>query len=83
MAEEIRIERKQRSMLPWILALVLLALAIGLALALGSHDLDRVDDVREVGDVQEAPDDQKKRDETPRHLQQWVSFQADAGADAA
>ncbi|HJX28957.1 MAG TPA: hypothetical protein VJ885_13685 [Thermoanaerobaculia bacterium] len=84
---EIRIERKQRGVLPWILGLALVALVvIGFVLVLADRDagrLEKVEEAREAGNVQEAQPEQPKKDKTPRHLQQWVFVQESDTARAA
>lgn len=71
---EIWIERKQRGVLPWILGVALLALVvIGFVLVLADRDAGRLNGAREAGNIQEGQQEQPKKDETPRHLQQWVS----------
>lgn len=83
---EIRIERKQRGVLPWILGMALVALVvIGFVLVLADRAAGRLDveGAREAGNIQEAPPEQPKKDETPRHLQQWVSIQESGAARAA
>jgi len=65
---EIQIERTQRSLLPWLIGLVLVALlVIGLVLVFADSGGAVEDNAPEVGRAQE-----KKRDETPRRLQQWA-----------
>lgn len=73
---EIRIERKSRGMLPWIVGLALLALVIaGLVVALGSRGQERVED---------RPSAVHINDDTPRHLRQMAAvFPAGGGALAA
>jgi hypothetical protein len=75
---EIRVERKQRGVLPWLLSLALLTLVvIGFVLVLADRDAGRLEEVeaaREAGSIQEAQPEEPKKDETPRHLQQWVSI---------
>lgn len=71
---EIRMERDQNNVLPWLLGLALLALVIiGLVVALADSASGAVDTVepREAGSAPE-----KKKDETPRRLQQWASVRA-------
>ncbi len=84
---EIRIERKQRGALPWILGVALLALVvIGFVLVLADRDagrLEEIEEAREAGNVQETQPEQPKKDETPRHLQQWVSIPESDAARAA
>lgn len=59
---EIRIERKSRGILPWIVGLALLALVVaGMVLALGDREEPLDERPAAVGNVQ---------DETPRHLRQ-------------
>lgn len=68
---EIRIERKQRGVLPWFLGLALAALVVlGVTLALTGRTAGRAEDssAREAGSLQEPA-----KDETPRHLRQWAS----------
>ena len=68
---EIRIEHKQRGVLPWILGLALVALVVlGMTLALVDRTAGKVEDssAREAGHLQEP-----EKDETPRHLRQWAS----------
>lgn len=88
---EIWIERKQRGVLPWILGVALLALVvIGFVLVLADRDAGRLNGAREAGNIQEGQkestgkDAEKdaKKDETPRHLQQWV-FHPESGAPRA
>jgi hypothetical protein len=68
---EIRIERKQHNLLPWLLGLALLAVVvIGLVLALaGSASGADAGGAQEVVNPQEP-----KKDETPRRLQQWAAL---------
>lgn len=81
---EIRIERKQRGVWPWILGLALLALVvIGFVLVLADRDAGRLEGAREAGNLQEGQQEQPKKDETPRHLQQWVSVPESDAARAA
>ncbi len=61
-------ERTQRSLLPWLIGLALLALlVIGLTLVVADSRGVVEDSAPEVGKAQ-----QKKKDETPRRLQQWA-----------
>ena len=74
---EIRIERKQRSMMPWILGLILVGLAI-LALAF----MRGYDDGRERaldGDAAAA----ESAWDTPPHLRQYASVRGTGLAPAA
>jgi len=66
---EIQIEQQPRSLLPWLIGLALLALmVIGLTLVFADPNPGTVEDgVPEIGKVHE-----KKKDETPRRLQQWA-----------
>lgn len=66
---DIRMERSQNNVLPWLLGLALFALVIiGLILALAeSASGADAGGAREVGTTQE-----EKKDETPRRLQQWA-----------
>ncbi len=66
---EIRMERTQNNVLPWLLGLALLALVIiGLVLALAdSASGADAGGAREVGTTQD-----EEKDETPRRLQQWA-----------
>lgn len=76
---EIRIERKQRGALPWLIGLALVALVvIGLTLAFADSAVEPVGDgAREVGNVQkEKQQDKKKENEVPRRLQYWASLPA-------
>lgn len=62
---EIRIERKSRGMLPWIVGLALLALVVaGLVVALGERAKARTED---------RPSAVRVNDETPRHLRQMAA----------
>lgn len=84
---EIRIERR-RGVLPWILGVALLALVvIGLVLVLADRDAGRLNEAREAGNIhegpQETPKTDAKKDETPRHLQQWVSIEESDPVHAA
>lgn len=73
---EIRIERRQRSMIPWILGLVLLALAIlALASVMGREDGRRT---RESGAAAA-----ESTWDTPPHLRQYASVQGTGLALAA
>ena len=63
---EIKIERKQRSIMPWILGLVLLLLVIW-ALA---KTMDRRNDV--VPEDRGSAASEKLRDNTPPHLRQYA-----------
>jgi hypothetical protein len=77
---EIRMERTQNTVLPWLLGLALLALIIigfVVALADSASGADAIEP-REVGS---APG--KKKDETPRRLQQWASIQPSERVHAA
>jgi hypothetical protein len=86
---EIWIERKQRGVLPWVLGVALLALVvIGFVLVLADRDAGRLNEAREAGNIQqedqqESPEKDAKKDETPRHLQQWVSLPESDTARAA
>lgn len=85
---EIRIERKQRGVLPWIFGVALLALVvIGFVLVLADRDAGRLNEAQEAGNIQEGQQESSekdaKKDETPRHLQQWVSVQGSDTARAA
>lgn len=73
---EIRIERKQRGALPWLIGLALVALVvIGLTLAFADSTVEPVGDgAREVGNVQKEKQQEKKKDEVPRRLQYWASL---------
>jgi hypothetical protein len=87
---EIRIERR-RGVLPWILGVALLALVVtGLVLVLADRDAGRLNEAREAGNIQEGPQETPKtdakdvkKDQTPRHLQQWVSIEESDPARAA
>ncbi len=62
---EIRIERKRRGMLPWIVGLALLALVVaGIAVALDS---------RGEGQIEDRPSAVHIKDETPRRLRQMAA----------
>jgi hypothetical protein len=73
-------EHPQSNVLPWLLGLALLALVIiGLVLSLAdSASGADVIGPREAGSTQEK----KKKDETPRRLQQWA-FAGPAAAGPA
>ena len=74
---EIRIEQKQRSILPWILGLALLALVIaGLAALMGREDGRRT---RETGGAAAA----ESTWDTPPHLRQYASVRGIELAPAA
>ena len=74
---EIKIEHKQRSLLPWILGLALLALAItGLAALMGREDGRRT---RETGSAAPA----ESTWDTPPHLRQYASVRGIELAPAA
>jgi hypothetical protein len=82
---EIRIERKQRGALPWLIGLALVALVvIGLTLAFADSEVGSTGDgAREVGNVQKEKQEQKKKEkEVPRRLQQWA-LSLEAGPEAA
>lgn len=76
---EIRTERTQNNVLPWLLGLALLALVIiGLVLAMAdSASGADTGDAREVGTTQE---EEEEKDETPRRLQQWALLPGSAHA---
>lgn len=82
---EIRIERKQRGALPWLIGLALVALVvIGLTLAFADSEVGLPGDgAREVGNVQKEKQEQqkKKEKEVPRRLQQWA-LTLEAGPEA-
>lgn len=62
-------EHPQRSLLPWLIGVVLLALlVIGLTLVVADSGGSVEPNVPDVGKVQE-----KKKDQTPRRLQQWAA----------
>lgn len=64
---EIRIEHRQRTILPWIFGLILLGLAIaGLAMMMGREDGRST---REMGDTAPA----ESTWDTPPHLRQYAS----------
>lgn len=64
---EIRIEQKQRSLMPWFVGLALTALLIiGLTLVYADTGVAGPG----VPEVDKAHE--KKKDETPRRLQQWA-----------
>lgn len=64
---EIRIEHQQRSIVPWILGLILLGLAIaGLAMTMGREDGRST---REMGGAAPA----ESTWDTPPHLRQYAS----------
>lgn len=77
---EIRIERKQHNLLPWLLGLALLAVVI-LGLLLNLADSASGPDAGGAHEVVN-PQEQKK-DETPRRLQQWALAPAAQAARAA
>jgi hypothetical protein len=75
---EIRIEHKQRSILPWILGLVLLGLAIlALASVMGRDDGRRTRDGAGGAAAAESTWD------TPPHLRQYASVRGAGLAPAA
>ena len=82
---EIRIERKQRGALPWLIGLALVALVvIGLTLAFADTEVGTTGDgAREVGNVQKEKQQEKKKkeNEVPRRLQQWA-LDLEAGQEA-
>jgi hypothetical protein len=83
---EIRIERKQRGALPWLVGLALVALVvIGLTLAFADSEVGSTGNgAREVGNVQKEKQEQeqkKKEKEVPRRLQQWA-LTLEAGPEA-
>ena len=70
---EIRIEQNQRNLMPWFIGLALVALLIiGLTLVFDDTRMGTAGEgASEVGTPpQKAPE--KKKDETPRRLQQWA-----------
>ena len=74
---EIRIERRQRSMIPWVLGLVLLGLAIlALASVMGRDDGRRT---RESGGAAAA----ESVWDTPPHLRQYALIPGTGLANAA
>jgi len=77
---EIQIEQQPRSLLPWLIGLALLALmVIGLTLVFADTNAGTVEDgAPGIGRAQE-----KKKDETPRRLQQWALVEEAAPARAA
>ena len=78
---EIRIERKQHNLLPWLFGLALLAVVIlGLVLSLADSASGA-----DAGGAHEVVNPQEpKKDETPRRLQQWaLAPAAQAAARAA
>lgn len=77
---EIRIERKQHNVLPWLLGLALLAVVIlGLVLVLADSASGA-----DAGGAHEVVNPQEpKKDETPRRLQQWAFVTPTQAAHAA
>jgi hypothetical protein len=75
---EIRVEHRQRGMLPWLIGLALVALVvIGLTLAYADSDAGAVGSgPREVGNPQEEPKKEEKENKVPRRLQYWASIPA-------
>lgn len=80
---EIRIERKQHNLLPWLLGLALLAVVIsGLVLTFAdSASGADAGGAHEVVNPQEPQE--PKKDEIPRRLQQWALVPAAQAARAA
>lgn len=79
---EIRIEQKQRSLMPLFVGLALAALlVIGLTLVFADTNSGAAGEgPREVGNPPEKTPEQrpeKKKDETPRRLQQWADHVPD------
>ena len=66
---EIGTERTQSHVLPWLLGLALLALVI-LGMVVSLADSASGADAGPAREVGSAPE--KKKDETPRRLQQWA-----------
>jgi hypothetical protein len=75
---EIRIEQTQRNFMPWFIGLALVALlVIGLTLVFADPRTDTTggEGAREVGNAPEQTPE-KKKDATPRRLQQWADHVA-------
>jgi hypothetical protein len=77
---EIRIERKQHNLLPWLLGVALLAVVIiGMVLTLADSASGA-----DAGGAHEVVNPQEpKKDEIPRRLQQWALVPAAQAARAA
>lgn len=75
---EIRIEQNQRNLMPWFVGLALVALlVIGLTLVFADTGTGTAGEgAREVGNAPEKTPE-KKKDETPRRLQQWADHAPD------
>lgn len=76
---EIRIEQQQRNLMPWFIGVALVALlVIGLTLVFADTRTAGTagEGAREVGNPTETTPE-KKKDETPRRLQQWADHVPD------